>query len=127
MFFEVPDLDSRVGWKTIGRVNAPRLKDYRETVRAPRELLPLAELIRSDESFLKADQSRAAYSESWALTFFLLKTRRGDAVNYLKSVQRKPRLIADAPDDRVRDFQAAFGELDSVERDWKKWMARQSK
>ena len=127
MFFEVPDLDSRVGWKTIGRVNAPRLKDYREIARSPRELLSLTELIRSDESFLKAEQSRAAYSESWALTFFLLKTRREDAVVYLKSVQRKPRLIADSADDRVREFQAAFGELDSVERDWKKWMSRQGK
>ena len=127
MFFEVPDLDSRVGWKTIGRVNTPRLKDYRETARSPRELLSLTELIRSDESFLKAEQSRAAYSESWALTFFLLKTRREDAVVYLKSVQRKPRLIADSANDRIGEFQTAFGEIDSLERDWKKWMARQSK
>ena len=134
MFFEVPDLDSRSGWKTIGRVNAPRLKDFRETLRTPRETLrtpreslPLTELIRSDASFLNADQSRAAYAESWALTFFLLKTRRNDAVNYLKSIQRKPRLISDAPDDRLREFQSTFGELDTLERDWKKWMTRQGK
>ncbi len=127
MFFEVPDLDSRTGWKTIGRVNAPRLKDFRETLRTPREMLPLADLIQSDASFLKAEQARAAYSESWALTFFLLKTRRDDAVTYLKSVQRKPRLIADSPDDRLREFQSTFGELDTLERDWKKWMTRQGK
>lgn len=127
MFFEVPDLDSRSGWKTIGRVNAPRLKDFRETFRAPREMLPLAELIRSDASFLMADQSRAAYAESWALTFFLLKTRRAAAVTYLKSVQRKPRLIADSPDDRLREFQTTFGELDILNRDWKKWIDRQGK
>lgn len=76
---------------------------------------------------MNADQSRAAYAESWALTFFLLKTRRNDAVNYLKSIQRKPRLIADAPDDRLREFQSTFGELDTLERDWKKWMTRQGK
>ncbi len=127
MFFEVPDLDSRSGWKTIGRVNAPRLKDFRETLRAPRESLPLADLIRSDASFLNADQTRAAYSESWALTFFLLKTRRDDAVAYLKSVQRKPLLIADTPDDRLREFQTTFGELDTLERDWKKFLSRQGK
>ena len=124
MFFEVPDLDSRSSWKTIGRVNAPRMKDFRETIRSPREFLPLKELIRSDASFLKADQSRAAYSESWALTFFLLKTRRDDAVAYLKTIQRKPRLIADTSDDRLREFQTAFGELDTLERDWKKWMLK---
>ena len=127
MFFEVPDLDSRSGWKTIGRTNAPRLKDFRETVRAPREFLPLADLIRSDSSFLKADQARAAYSESWGLTFFLLKTRRDDAVVYLKSIQRKPRLIADSPDDRLREFQSTFGELDAFEREWKRWISRQGK
>lgn len=127
MFFEVPDLDSRSGWKTIGRVNAPRMKDFREVTRSPREALPLVDLIRSDSSFLKADQSRAAYAESWALTFFLFKTRREEAVTYLKSIQRKPRLIADSLDDRAREFQAAFGELDTLERDWKKWMLRQSK
>lgn len=127
MFFEVPDLDSRSGWKTIGKVNAPRLKDFRETNRSSREFLPLAELIRSDMSFLNADQSRAAYAESWALTFFLLKTRRDDAVTYLKSIQRKPRLIADSPDDRLREFETTFGELDTLERDWKKWIGRQGK
>lgn len=127
MFFEVPDLDSRSGWKTIGRVNAPRMKDFREVARSPREFLSLSELIRSDQSFLDAGQSRAAYSESWALTFFLLKTHREKAVTYLKTIQRKPRLIADTPDDRVREFESAFGELDAVERDWKKWMSRQNK
>lgn len=127
MFFEVPDLDSRTGWKTIGRVNAPRIKDYRETLRMPRESLALTDLIRSDASFLNADQSRAAYAESWALTFFLLKTRREESVAYLKSVQRKPRLIADSPDDRLREFQSTFGDLDTLERDWKKWLSRQGK
>lgn len=127
MFFEVPDLNSRSGWKTIGKVNAPRLKDFRETLRTPRESLPLADLIRSDTSFLNADQSRAAYAESWALTYFLLKTRRDDAVTYLKSIQRKPRLIADSPDDRLREFQTTFGELGTLERDWKKWIGRQTK
>lgn len=127
MFFEVPDLDSRSGWKTIGRVNAPRLKDFRETIRSPRESLPLADLIRSDQSFLNANQSRAAYAKSWALTYFLLKTRREQAVKYLKTFQHKPRLIADSPDDRVREFQIAFGKLETLESDWKTWMSRQSK
>lgn len=127
MFFEVPDLDSRIGWKTIGRINAPRMRDYREVLRSPREALPLADLIRSDDSFLKADQSRAAYAESWALTFYLLRARREEAVTFLKTIQLKPRLIADSPDDRVRDFQAAFGDVEVLERDWKKWMSRQSK
>lgn len=123
MFFEVPDLDSRSGWKTIGKVNAPRRKDFRETARLPRESLSLAELIRADDSFLQPNKARAAYAESWALTFFLLKTRREDVVSYLKTIQLKPRLIADSPDIRLREFEAVFGETETLEREWKKWMA----
>ncbi|MFM9964475.1 MAG: DUF1570 domain-containing protein [Planctomycetaceae bacterium] len=123
MFFEVPDLDSRSGWKTIGKVNAPRRKDFRETSRSPREAISLAELIRADDVFLQPDKARAAYAESWALTYFLLKTRRDDVVSYLKTIQRKPRLIADSPEDRVREFEKEFGETGTLEREWKKWMA----
>ena len=123
MFFEVPDLESRTGWKTIGRVNVPRRKEFRETSRTPRDAISLAELICADDSFLQPNKSRAAYAESWALTFFLLKTRRDDVVSYLKTIQRKPRLIADSPDVRLREFEAAFGETEILEREWKKWMA----
>ena len=123
MFFEVPDLESRTGWKSIGKVNALRRKDFRETSRSPRESVPLTELIRADEVFLKEGKARAAYSESWALTFYLLKTRREDVVSYLKAIQKKPRLIADSPDVRLREFEEVFGELELLEREWKKWMA----
>ena len=123
MFFEVPDLESRTGWKSIGRVNAPRRKDFRETARLPREAISLAELIRADDSFLQPIKARAAYAESWALTYFLLKTRSDDVVSYLKTIQRKPRLIADSPDVRVREFEDVFGDAETLEREWKKWMA----
>ena len=123
MFFEVPDLESRTGWKSIGRVNAPRRKDFRETARLPREAISLAELIRADDSFLQPIKARAAYAESWALTYFLLKTRSDDVVSYLKTIQRKPRLIADSADVRQREFEAVFGDAETLEREWKKWMA----
>jgi hypothetical protein len=123
MFFEVPDLDSRSGWKSIGKVNAPRRKDYRETARSPRDSVSLAELIGADGSFLQPNTARAAYAESWALTFYLLKTRRDDAVSYLKVIQHKPRLIADPPEVRLREFESAFGETETLEREWRKWMA----
>ena len=122
MFFEVPDLDSRSGWKSIGRVNVPRRKDFRETSRLPREAISLAELIRADDAFLQPNKARAAYAESWALTFFLLKTRSHDVVTYLKPIQRKPRLIADSPEARLSEFEDVFGDADTLERDWKKWM-----
>lgn len=127
MFFEVPDLDSRTGWKTIGRVNALRLRDYRETTRQPRTTVSLLELVQSDERFLNPNQAKGAYSASWGLMFFLLKTRPDETVAYLQTIAKKPRLIADLPADRLREFECAFGELGTLETEWRKWLNRQGR
>jgi uncharacterized protein DUF1570 len=128
MFFEVPDLDSRTGWKTIGRVNSLRLQHFRESLRQMRPADSLAMLIRADDRFLNAEQSRAAYAESWALTYFLIKTRRDDYIAYLKKIDRKPRLVADTPDDRLRDFAEIFGnDFEMLDRELRAWLPRPTK
>ncbi len=128
MFFEVPDLDSRSGWKTIGRVNSLRLQHFRESLRQMRPADSWALLIRADDRFLNAEQSRAAYAEAWALTYFLIKTRRDDYIAYLKKIDRKPRLLADAPDDRLRDFAEVFGnDFGVLDRELRDWLPRPMK
>jgi hypothetical protein len=126
MFFEVPDLESRVGWNSIGRVHVTRLQDYRATLRTtPKRALRLTDLIRADDRFLHAESQRAAYAKSWALTFFLLKTRPAETVSYLKTIRSKPRLIPDSPEQRLLEFEAAFGNADELEQEWIQWMAKQ--
>jgi hypothetical protein len=126
MFFEVPDLESRIGWSSIGRVNVTRLRDYRATLRStPKRALSLADLIRADDSFLREETLRAAYAKSWALTFFLLKTRPAETVSFLKTIRSKPRLIPDSPEQRLAEFEAAFGNVEELEREWIQWMAKQ--
>lgn len=127
MFFEVPDLESRVGWKSVGQLNKLRLRDFRETAKVVRDESRLATLLQVDDRFQSAEQARAAYSESWALTYFLIKTRREDYVRYLKMIQSKPRLVADTPMGRLREFQSVFGDdLVKLELDFRKWIARRN-
>ena len=102
MFFEVPDLESHSGWKSVGRVNTVRLRRYRESLKPHRDEASVETLIRSDDRLQNVEQAETAYADSWALTYFLIKTRRDDYVSYLKTLQNKPRLKADSPEDRLR-------------------------
>lgn len=128
MFFEVPDLESQSGWKTVGKVNRTRLNRFRDSLKQRREGSPLAALIQTDDRLKNVEQAETAYAESWALTYFLIKTRKNDYVTYLKTLQSKPRLKADTPEDRLRDFRKAFGDdLEMLDRDFKRWLSRLSK
>lgn len=71
-------------------------------------------LPRSLGSFLQSDKlfetaTLDAYSQAWALTFFLMETRSAEYATYLRALaQRDP--LADYPAEaRQRDFEQAFG------------------
>jgi hypothetical protein len=96
----------RSGWRGIGTVNRPRLDRFRDSFR-PGDLEPL---MLDDDRFRKADTSVDAYAGAWALTWFLMETRKQQFVRYLQSLSTKLPLSADSREQRLRDFTAAFGE-----------------
>ena len=66
-----------------------------------------------------------AYGESWALTYFLLKTHGKEFAAYLTELSRRPPLEPTDPKRRIADFQKYFGEdLDKLDRDFIKYMSR---
>ena len=105
MYFETPDLASERGWRAIGTVNRPRLEKF---LAGQREGW-LEEIVRDDESFRRADEALDAYSRAWALTYFLMQTRRESFVAYLRALSQKEPLSEDDPEIRLREFVAAFG------------------
>lgn len=122
MYFETPDLQSRTGWATMGSVNPPRLKRFRGNL-ARRTPGGIAALIRSDELFTNAETMGDAYAEAWALTYFLMRTRKEAYVEYLKKIAGKKVLTWDKPADRLKEFQAAFGnDLQLLDRDFVKYL-----
>lgn len=123
MYFETPDLDARAGWKTIGKINPGRLDRYRSLSRtSPRQI---RSLIATDDRFRDPQTAIDAYAEAWALHFFLLRTQTEKYNEYLQAIGAKPPLRWETPDQRVADFEAAFGPLADVEREQWKFIARQ--
>lgn len=125
MYFETPDLKSRSGWRTIGKVNPVRYRRFREYLARRRGSDSLLTLIRSDERFTSEETAADAYAESWALSFYLIRTKRQAYLDYLERISAKKSLFWDDPAQRVAEFKAAFGEdLEELDRGFVRYMKR---
>lgn len=117
-FFESPDFSSSSGWGGTGKVNRYNLVNLRRyaTQRPNDSLLKLL----SDDSLLRqADTATAAYAESWGLTFFLIKRRPKQYVEYLKLLEAYPLGQKVDPKQRVADFKKCFGDdLDKLNKEF---------
>jgi hypothetical protein len=124
MYFETPDLTSRSGWKTVGAVNDLRLRQFQAGLPHRRDGA-LATLVQSDARFTDPDQMGEAYAEAWALSYFLIKTRKDAYVEYLRGIARKPQLMWTEPDGRLQEFRAAFGDdLNRLDHEFIRFMRR---
>jgi hypothetical protein len=118
MYFETPDLKSASGWTTIGGVNRTRLAGFKSYL-ADRPAESLKSLLVNDNRFRNTKQAIDAYGEAWALTYHLMNNQRTQKqfIDYLKLLAKKERLAFAKPEERLREFEAAFGEtakLDDV-------------
>jgi len=103
-YFETPDLAHDRGWKGIGNVNRQRLDRFL----AGQEPGWLESIVRGDEPFRRPDEALDAYARAWALTFFLMQTRKAAFVGYLEAIAAKSPMVDDSPEERLADFRAAF-------------------
>jgi hypothetical protein len=122
MFVEAPDA-AALNWTRIGEINKPRLDLFRKrhfgSNAVPVEIGPL---IKSDDLLRGKDTALEAYSDAWALTFFLIRTHREQFFQYLKSLAKKRPLDQDTPEQRLADFQAIFGELQPLQDEFVRYM-----
>jgi hypothetical protein len=110
MFFETPDLSNTKGWSGIGGVNRARLVQFHQYLRN-RPDDSLTTLLSDDRRFHDPKSATSAYAESWALNYYLLRTRSKDYVHYLKLLSQKPPAVADPPEKRLSEFTTVFGDL----------------
>ena len=103
--FEAPDMRAAGGWRGLGQVNRNRLDRFRASYRPG----SLESLVSDDAPFRAADTAVDAYASAWALTWFLLETRKPQLVAYVRTQAAKPALADDSPAQRLREFEAAFG------------------
>ncbi len=123
MYFEMPDLRSKSGWRGIGKVNRPRLARFRRFARS-RSSDSLATLLTEDDRFRDTSTSLDAYAEAWSLTYFLINQRGKQYVKYLRLLSEKKPLIWDTPEERRQEFESVFGDLDKLNTEFMRYMGK---
>lgn len=118
IFFETPDLKSAKGWSTIGSVNRVRLNQFRKYIRS-RPADSLSTLVASDDRFRDTRLATAAYAESWAFCYYLMRHHPDEFAAYMQLQQQKPPLAPAKPAKRLDEFRQAFGETPgSLDKDF---------
>ncbi|TWT82979.1 hypothetical protein CA13_44420 [Planctomycetes bacterium CA13] len=123
-FFESPDRRNSRGWRGIGRVNQVNLLRWKKYYRdRPEE--SLSTLLADDGRFRSASTAASAYAECWALTYFLLKTKREQYVQYLRTLSAGKPMVDRTKRERVEMFETAFGvTLRELDKDFVTYMRR---
>ena len=123
MYFETPDLNNKKGWSRIGEVNRSRLEQFQKYL-ATRPGNSLQSLIRDDKRFLDTKTALDAYSEAWALTYFLLSQHSKEYVAYLGMLSKKGPLLQDGPEKRLEEFRQALGDPKALDTEFLRYMSR---
>lgn len=121
-YFETPDLRSKSGWNTAGKVNRPRLQRFKEFLSQRRAPDSLETLVKNDARMTNAETAEDAYAESWALTYFLIRKQAAAYVKYLTQISLKEPLELATMDQRLAEFQAAFGDFGRLDADFLRYM-----
>ncbi len=123
VFCETPDLRSAKGWSGIGAVNPMRVPQFQRYLRnRPRD--SLRTLISEDKRFHDLPQVLDAYSEAWALTYFLIGHHPKEYVNYLRMLSGKRPLMMDSPQVRIKEFEQHFGDLQQLDGEFIRTMSK---
>ncbi len=106
--FEAPGIrQPDAGRNIVNRINPDRFAWFIDYAQRRRKAKSLAGFIADDQPFVRA--ALDAYSEAWALSFFLIETRSSQYSRYLKVISRRDPLKHYGPEERTADFQQAFG------------------
>lgn len=123
LFFESPNLKSEKGWSGIGQPNPFWLPYFKEYL-ARRPEGQIRQLLTNDSLFQAGDSVQEAYSESWTLTWFLIKTRPEKYLEFVRKMGAKPILIWDSGEERIADFESVFGPVDELEKEFLRYVRR---
>ena len=99
--------DARQQTTVFQRMNRERYVWFQQYHQSRRKPKSLEEFLTTNALF--TTNTLDAYSESWALTFFLAETRSSSLSAYLKKLAHRTDLGEYTPMKRLHDFQAIFG------------------
>lgn len=123
-YFESPDRRNPKKWRGIGRVNQINLARWRKYQRN-RPAESLATLLSDDMRYRSSATAEAAYAEGWALSYFLIRTKRKQYVAYLKQLSEGELATERTKRERIKMFEQAFDtSLEQIERSFLAYMRR---
>ena len=125
MYFETPDIRNSKGWRRIGTINQNRLSQFKKYL-AIRPSDSLRTLISDDARMSDGNSAVAAYAESWALCYFLIRKYPDAFDEFLQELAAKIPLLYDTPRQRLELFQEYFGaDLVKLDDQFVRYMSRQ--
>jgi len=121
---EAPGIRENSSSRSIAaRLNQERLIWFRNYARTRRPRGSLKTFLSDDRLFESATLD--AYSQAWALSFYLIETRPRKYFAYLRHIAARPPAHGYSPSERVADFAKAFGDnLNLLEADFLRFMDR---
>ena len=124
VFFESPNFANPSGWKGVGRVNTVNLARFRKFQQS-RPQDSLITLLSDDSRFRNEATATDAYAEAWAMTFFLIRTKRKEYFQYMKELSECKPLVQRDRRERIEMFQRVFDiDLPTLDRQFQLYMAR---
>ena len=106
----------------FGQLNKTALRGY-QFIERTGQIVPLRDFIPEIRYFMRSDAGSLAYPQSWALVYYLNKTKRKNIAKYVETILDRPKNYKTSPKQEIKDFEAAFGKLDKKwERRWRSWM-----
>ncbi len=122
-FFETPDLRSAKGWRGIGAVNEPRLSRFLDYMdRRPADSLKT--LFIDDQRFRNSETALDAYAEAWALTYFLIRQRNEQYVEYVRRMSQHNPMVKGDSEKRLKELRKVFGDLNRLHSDFIRYYDR---
>lgn len=107
-FWESPDLDAKGGWSGKGRINRERLERF-ASILPTLDGAMLERLVTDDMMLRDGKTANDGYALSWALTYYLAKTKTQSYFKYIRLLNARPPLTEVNADGRLNDFRKAFG------------------
>lgn len=124
VFFESPDFSNPRGWRSIGKVNTVNLARFRRYM-PRRGSESLATLLSDDNRFRQEASAADAYSEAWAMNYFLLRTKKKEYVQFLQKLSEGTPFETRGPRERVELFEQIIGtDLATLDKQFLAYMSR---
>lgn len=115
---EAPGIRIRGSSDAADKINSDRLNWFSTEYESRRQPGDLARMVAEDELF--HNQALDAYSSAWAFTYFMTENpaRARSYIRYLRILGERDPLQHYTAEQRLKDFQSAFGDISKVEMDF---------